>query len=400
VSNNGYAPLDIGTVAIAGTDASEFSKQVDGCSDTSVGALGSCEIQVAFEPTSEGAKAALISVPSNDPDTAALDIPLSGEGILCVYTIDPQSASFGYAGGGGTVDVTATSVCSWTAESIVDTWISITSGSVGTGNGQVTYSVAEHTGSVPRIGTISIAGHDFTVNQGVRPDHIGVFRDGWWYLDSNGTPGWNAGDTSVKFGLATDVPIVGDWDGDGTTNVGVYRDRWWYLDSNGTPGWNAGDTSIKFGVPTDIPVAGDWNGNGTQDIGVYRDGWWYLDSNGTPGWNAGDTSVKFGKAGDVPVVGDWDGDGKTNIGVFRAGYWYLDSNGTLGWNAGDTSVKFGLYNDIPVTGDWNDNGITDIGVIRDRWWYLDTNGNLAWDGGVDTAVRFGFSKDKPVTGSW
>ena len=74
----------------------------------------------------------------------------------------------------------------------------------------------------------------------------------------------------------------------------------------------------------DIPVVGDWNGSGTTKIGVFRNGMWYLDTNGNNTWNAGvDAAIPFGMAGDIPVVGDWNGSGTTKIGVFRNGIWYL-----------------------------------------------------------------------------
>ena len=31
------------------------------------------------------------------------------------------------------------------------------------------------------------------------------------------------------FGKAGDIPIVGDWDGDGITDIGVVRGNGWYL---------------------------------------------------------------------------------------------------------------------------------------------------------------------------
>jgi hypothetical protein len=64
---------------------------------------------------------------------------------------------------------------------------------------------------------------------------------------------------------------------------------------------------MKFGVSTDMPVSGDWDGNGITDAGVFRgNGWWYLDSDGVQGWNTGTDSVfKFGKTDDKPVSGHW-----------------------------------------------------------------------------------------------
>jgi len=40
-----------------------------------------CAIDLAFLPASEGAMSAELTIPSNDPDTPELNVPLSGEGI-------------------------------------------------------------------------------------------------------------------------------------------------------------------------------------------------------------------------------------------------------------------------------------------------------------------------------
>ncbi|MEZ4568494.1 MAG: Ig-like domain-containing protein, partial [Desulfobacterales bacterium] len=64
------------------------------------------------------------------------------------------------------VSVTASrSDCAWTATSGAP-WISVTSGSSGTGSGSVGFSVAENTTTSPRTGTITVAGTPFTVEQG------------------------------------------------------------------------------------------------------------------------------------------------------------------------------------------------------------------------------------------
>jgi len=78
--------------------------------------------------------------------------------------LTPASANFAGVGGTATVAVTFPAGCMWTATSNAP-WIQITSGSSGTGNGTVLYSVEEYTGSTPRSGTMTIAGQSFTVNQ-------------------------------------------------------------------------------------------------------------------------------------------------------------------------------------------------------------------------------------------
>ncbi len=234
-------------------------------------------------------------------------------------------------------------------------------------------------------------------------DRIGIFRgNGEWYLDANGSGGWNTGDTFSVFGASGDIPLTGDWNGNGKTKLGAYKGNGvWWLDLNGNGVLDTGET-FTFGIPGDVPVVGDWNGSGATKIGIFRNGVWYLDMNGNNAWDAGiDQITSFGIPGDVPITGDWNGTGKTKIGVFRNGQVYLDINGNGVWDAGiDQFTFFGIPGDVPVTGDWNGDGKSKIGVFRNGIWYLDMNGNAAWDAGTDVIHTFGIPGDKPVTGKW
>jgi len=83
----------------------------------------------------------------------------------CTYSLSPTSASYGADGGSGSVIVTASaSTCAWTASSSA-LWISITSGSSGTGSGTVEYSVSANTACEARASTMTIAGNAFSVTQ-------------------------------------------------------------------------------------------------------------------------------------------------------------------------------------------------------------------------------------------
>lgn len=82
----------------------------------------------------------------------------------CAYTLSSEVLNVAAAGGTGTVDVTAAGGCAWTAQTNVP-WITITSGSSGSGTGRVAFTVAANTGP-SRTGTITIAGRTFTVTQG------------------------------------------------------------------------------------------------------------------------------------------------------------------------------------------------------------------------------------------
>ena len=68
-------------------------------------------------------------------------------------------------------------------------------------------------------------------------DQIGVYRDGAWYLDNDGSGTWNTGDKAYSFGAPGWTPITGDWNAIGKTSVGVTNGQQWYLDENGNGAW-------------------------------------------------------------------------------------------------------------------------------------------------------------------
>jgi len=78
-------------------------------------------------------------------------------------TLNPSSATYPATGGGGTVQVTTASTCSWSAYSNVS-WMSITYTSANAGNGYITYQVAANP-SAPRSGVIQIGPQSVTVTQ-------------------------------------------------------------------------------------------------------------------------------------------------------------------------------------------------------------------------------------------
>jgi hypothetical protein len=159
------------------------------------------------------------------------------------------------------------------------------------------------------------------------------------------TAGFTFDGKTVNFGASTDLPVIGDWDNDTMDEIGVYRP-----DAGGgqskfyliTRDWSslsgpagAADKTIPFGYyPDNIPIAGDWDGDGDDDIGGFYPGSnnFYLYILNLPSSSADPytphPSVSFGTAGDTPIIGDWDGDSDDGVGVFRPGattnYFYLD----------------------------------------------------------------------------
>jgi WD40 repeat protein len=92
----------------------------------------------------------------------------------CTFNLDAQSAVFDCEGGTGSIHVTAAAGCAWTAVSSAP-WITITSGASGTGNGTVSYSVANNgcqatAGSnITQSGVMLVAEQNFNVTQKLAP---------------------------------------------------------------------------------------------------------------------------------------------------------------------------------------------------------------------------------------
>lgn len=204
----------------------------------------------------------------------------------------------------------------------------------------------------------------------------------------------------IAYGLAGDVPLIGDWDGDGIDTIGVWRpsSRTFFLRNSNSVG--APNISFSFGLTGDIPVVGDWAGNGTFGVGVWRpsNGIFYLRnalSTGVPTY-----TIRFGLMSDRPVVGDWNGDGIDTVGVWRPSskVWYFSNTR---WCSGCTgaihaSGAFGLSTDVPIVGDWNADGYDTPGVYRNGTWYLRTGLTT----GSFTTSSFGLTGDIPLAGKY
>ncbi len=125
-------------------------------------------------------------------------------------------------------------------------------------------------------------------------------------------------DHVFQFGRPADLPVVGDWNGDGITSIGIFREGKWLLDANGDGSWNEQDQQFRYGRKGDAGIVGDWDGDGITDVGIYRKGLFILDTNGNHQLDAMDQRIERGSGEDYPVAGDWDGDGKDEVGVYRA----------------------------------------------------------------------------------
>jgi hypothetical protein len=266
------------------------------------------------------------------------------------------------------------------------------------------------------------------------PSGVGIYRSsGLWLLDSNFNQTFDGGDQVSAFGgLPGDIPVYGDWNGDGRTKIGIYRNGTWLLDYNGNGVYEptADRVYVFGGQPGDYPVVGDWNGTGYSKIGIFRQGFfWILDVNGNGIIDAGDATFAFGGATgctaalpgaysvistavagacDMPVVGDWNGNGNAKVGVVRQGFlWILDQTGAqafvaTGANASNVFAFGGISGDVPLVGDWNNSGQANVGVFRGGFLFVEgANRTGIGATGVGSAFAFGgIAGDIPVVGRW
>src|SRR5688572_5262739 len=144
----------------------------------------------------------------------------------CSYSIDPVAQSMSAAGGAGTsIAVSTASGCGWTAASSA-TWLTITSGSSGTGNGTVTFSAAPNTSTSGRAGTLTIAGRTFAVLQAgactysISPSSATFGRkggDGEVAVSAPGGCAWTATSDAASLTITSGASDSGD----GTVEVKV-----------------------------------------------------------------------------------------------------------------------------------------------------------------------------------
>jgi hypothetical protein len=122
------------------------------------GGSGNGSLTFTVEPNAGAARSGTLGVAG-----VIVTIDQAQRNSTCAPVITPLAQTFGAAGGAGTVAIAAGNGCGWTATSNA-AWITVRSGSSGTGNGSAGFEVGANTGAA-RSGTLTIAGHTFTVNQ-------------------------------------------------------------------------------------------------------------------------------------------------------------------------------------------------------------------------------------------
>ncbi len=210
---------------------------------------------------------------------------------------------------------------------------------------------------------------------------------------------------SDSYGNPGDLPVVGDWDGDGDQTAGMYRqsDGFFYARNSNSTG--IAHFECFAGDPDDVAIAGHWDGDGDDTLGIFRrsEGKFYLFNQTCENAPMGAAEIEFafGDPGDLPVAGDWDGDGKDGVGVHRLPHTLYYRN-TLDAGPADGSFSFADPGDLFVPGDWGTvDGVDTLAIWRIRFGWFDVWYSFEPMGDPDERIDF-FSpgRQRPVAGDF
>ena len=226
------------------------------------------------------------------------------------------------------------------------------------------------------------------------PADLAIWRPGtgvWWIL--GGVPG--SASTTFGWGLSTDLPLPGDFDGDGKTDFSVFRPSTgeWYVINSSSGAWSV----WQWGLSTDIRVPADYDGDGKTDRAVFRPstGVWYIVR------SKDEIAIysTFGLSTDTPAPADYDGDGKADIAVWRS------SNQTFySINSGNNllnTIAFAQTGTQPVSADYDGDGKADYAIRSGNNWVIRKSSNaqtdvIAWQLASDIPVQNDYDGDGKV----
>ena len=194
----------------------------------------------------------------------------------CSYSLSEYSKPFISSGGSGSVSVIAAAGCTWTAASEA-AWITVTSGSSGSGNGTVAYSVKANSSNQQRTGSINIADKMFTITQEGSVNQSGSFN-GDWAGTFNGIYTGLSGSTWEYKDQQLSLTIWGTKIYGGAPSLGSGN-----IDASGNAAWgNTGERNSSFSFTGTFSSDGSASGTWTQTILSYGQ----LSGSGQGTWTA------------------------------------------------------------------------------------------------------------------
>ncbi|NNF88759.1 MAG: hypothetical protein HKM97_09540 [Acidimicrobiia bacterium] len=227
-------------------------------------------------------------------------------------------------------------------------------------------------------------------------DVVLVEPNGLWHIRVPGND-----DYTFFYGNPGDVPLFGDWDGDGFDTPGMYRPSNGFayltdtLPANG--GVGVAEFDFFYGIPGDQVFWGDWDGDGDDSLGISRNGKIYLaNTNATV---VADLEFWFGLPTDIAYGADLDGDGEDSVIVYRQSnsFAYYTNDTSMGLAPTDGELFFGIPGDEFTIGDWDRDLVDTPGVFRgsDTTVYLK---NSLVTGPADASYVWGTAGWTPVAG--
>jgi len=297
---------------------------------------------------------------------------------VCMYAAAPLALTFPRGGGSATVSVTTAAGCSWSAVSN-DPFVSVECSVAGCSGGSVQVSASPNLASLPRRGTISVAGITVSVTQqGV--DQGDLDGDGradlfWQNTETGELALWtmNGATVTSTWTLSARVPDVswhvagtGDLDGDG------FGDIVWQHDGDGVvAAWFMHGTEVLFGRVLSIPQVADadWRIRGVADFNGdgYADLIWQHQTEGWLAvWRMSGAQVigteylsvnQLDPLWKIAGAGDTDGDGVPEI-VFQ----HQTQGWLASWTVNGTTVsntRLLSVNQMPDP-NWRIHGVGDV----------------------------------------
>lgn len=162
------------TIAAAGANNNTVSVTTNGTACAWTGSESESWIAITAGTTGSGSGQVTFNVDPNTGSARSGVITIAGQSftvnqdaLICNNSINPTSETVSVSAGTGTSIAVTTSVqaCPWTAVSNDPSWITVTSGTPGTGNGTVGWTFGGNTSASGRNGTMTIAGQTFTAMQ-------------------------------------------------------------------------------------------------------------------------------------------------------------------------------------------------------------------------------------------
>ena len=152
------------------------------------------------------------------------------------------------------------------------------------------------------------------------------------------------------------ISVVGDFDGNGFADIAVRvenSNRFEIFSNVDGVIDTTADITLTYGKPEDVPLAGDWDGDGTDTLSVQRGATFYLKN--TLAGGLADEHLVYGRAGDQALVGNFDGTAGDSIAVVRDAVVYVRNGLGGGW--ADVQFNFEHDADARVVGDWFGKGV-------------------------------------------